>query len=243
MAVSSSRGRRLTVGRIILRAYQVAGLKNVRENALSVEEMGLGKDLLDAVLDEMQAHGIQARTQDFEEITLVDGTYEYELGEGVLDVTGPGMYISPTDSDPAAAETYVLPVPSEDWQTISSKSASGRPTQYFPWRRSRPMKVRVWPVPGASEDGGTIRFMSHIHLSDADYATATLELEGYWNRYLFNAVGAMLGEAYNLPPQIIAARDRAAQRSFERAKGFARQHPPKQMVFSHRTPRPHRRYS
>lgn len=236
MAFSDSQGRRMTVGRIIKRGFNVAGIKGARDVPLTAEEIDLGKDLLEEILDEIDAHGVSAKTQEFEDVTLVSGTYIYTMPSHVLNVFGPGMYADPNAGSPASSETYVLPITTEDWHMISSKSATGRPNQYTPWRNPDDLEIRLWPIPSSSEDGGTIRFMTHVHMADSDDTTATLELEPYWMKYVFFALAHQLCEAYDKPPGVCARKEHTALRAFQAARTFSRQHPPEQMVLSHRTP-------
>ena len=233
MTVSSTKTTEFDVAQIILMAYRKAGLKNTRE-ALQTHEMVAGKWELELILDELEAHGVSARSRTFREVTLTEGTYIYTMPTWVLNVIGAGMYIQAGESDltKASGEILVQPMTVGEWQMLSSKDSTGTPYRYMVDRTAHPVSLRYWPIP---DEAGTVRHQVHQLLGDVQDTTATPDLQRYWTRYLVRALAFELAENNTVGPAKLASLKSERERSFVRAKAYARQRPPQVMVMGHRT--------
>lgn len=184
MTVAASRTRALDIGRVCLRAYQLAGERNVSQQ-LSVDQGSWARDALGNIIDELQAHGLRARAVEFRNLTLVSGTYIYTMDTDVLDVVGDAMYIDPTQTDltKANGEVPIVMMGRDQWQLLSSKSATGRPVMYYVHRTGDQPQIYLWPIPDSSS-AGTIRFQVHLLAADSNDSTKTLDLERVFTRYI-----------------------------------------------------------
>lgn len=233
MTVSSSQGRRFTVAKHISLAMKTAGLINA-EHSPSEAEMGLGAELLETILDELQTHGVFARAVRFYNLTLTAGTYIYDLPDYAIEPIGTAMYIDPDAADITQAnETVVTKMSREEWQLLSKDSESATPTRYYAHRAADPTQVYLWPVPDANADGGTIRFQVHSYLADVDLGTATLDLEPFWSQYVRYALAAALAEAHSLQPQRSSYFAARAQQALQTAKAAANEALPVQAYVDH----------
>lgn len=184
MTINADRTRELNIGRICLRAYQLAGLRNESQQ-LTADQGSFARDMLGNIIDEMQGHGLRARAVEFRNVTLISGTYIYTMADDVLDVVGDAMYIDPSQVDltKADGEVPVVMISRDQWQLLSSKSAEGRPTMYYVHRTGSPPEVRLWPIPDDSNEG-TIRFQIHRLAADSDDSSKTLDLERVFTQYI-----------------------------------------------------------
>lgn len=184
MTVSASTGREQTVGKLLRRAFQLAGLLEASQQ-LSAADRELARSCLEDILDDTENMGRPImRARDFATVTLASGTYAYTLASTVVDVIGDGMFIAADESDPAAAEISVQAATMQEWHMLSAKSATGEPSLYWADRSANAIVLRYWPVPSADEDGATIRHIVHRRLSDADDDASTVDLETSWMAWL-----------------------------------------------------------
>lgn len=233
MTVSASVGRELNVGTLVTMSYKMAGLMNVGQ-APSAAQKTFAKQLLETILDGLQAEGVNARALTFENLALTAGTYKYALSTAALDVIGPGMYISADQADleRATGETPVTIIGPDQWQLTSSKAATGRPTLYYPYRVSNPVQVWLWPIP---DEAGTIRFQVHRKLADTDDDNATLDLETYWDQFILWELSHQLAAASSLPVGKLSYYAGQAQMKKSYAKSMARNHANGQIMLVHST--------
>lgn len=199
MAIGATTSRVLNVTKICLRAYQLAGLMPPEAASSGVmweRRTAIAKDLLQTILDNLATEGVFARSVTFFNLTLVAGTFLYDLPDNVFDISGDGAYIaaSETSLTQASAETPVMQKDREAWQAMSAKSAQSRPSIFFVDQQLDPPRVRLWPVP---DEAGTIRFQGVRLLADVTDGNATVDLERFWQQYLMFELGSQLAIAAN----------------------------------------------
>lgn len=233
MTVSSSVGQQFTIGTLIAMAYRLAGLINVGQLP-SAAQLTFARDLLDTMLDGLQAEGVSARARGFENLTLTADTYKYSLTESALDVVGPGMYIAAdqTDLERATGETPVTMVSADQWQLTSSKAATGRPTLYYPYRATAPVQVWLWPIP---DEAGTVRFQVHRKLADTNDDNATLDLEIYWSQFVLWELAHQVMAASGLGIGRLGYYAGQAEKKKMYAKSMSRGHANDQIMIGHTT--------
>lgn len=235
MTINPSRTRELNIGRICLRAYQLAGLANEAQN-ISADKLSFAKDVLENILDGMEAEGLRARAVAFETVTMVSGQSVYILNPDVIDIVGIASYIDPseTDIDHAGGEMAVIPISREDWQLQTAKDATGRPIQFYAHRAASPVEMWVWPTP-TDQDEGTIRLQIHRLAADSDDAAKTLDLERYWSQYITWELAHHVAMANTLNMGRVQYFRTIAAQHLEKCKSYSAQKTPAQFVMAHRT--------
>jgi hypothetical protein len=236
MPIGTTFSRQMDITTICLRAYNLAGLVPAEMGATGVmwdRRTPFAKDLLQSILDELETEGVFARDVTFFNVTLVSGTFIYDLPANIFDVVGDGAYIaaSETSLTQAAAESPVIQRDRETWQRMSAKSAQSKPTIFFTDRQADPTQVRLWPVPN---EAGTIRFQGQRLLADVTDGNATVDLERYWQQYLIFELGSQLAIAANKLEHGSLLAQKAAMKK-ERAKAAANQGTSSFMLLDHYT--------
>jgi hypothetical protein len=213
VSVSTSAGRRFTIGRHISIAYKTAGLLEASQTP-SAPDMALGKDLLENILDALEIHGVFAHAIRMYDLYLVAGEPKYTLPDCIQEVRGMGMYINADDVNDSidrplgSGETQVKQMSRDEWQRMSSKSSESIPTHYWVNRDPQPPEVQLWPTP--NEDDAVLRLPALRNLADADDASAELDLERFWHRYVQYALAGALAESKSLPREKVDALESRA---------------------------------
>ena len=236
MTIASTSGRSLSITTLVLRAYQRAGLMGPEQGTSGptwTPRFSMAVDFLQSIVDQLATEGTFARAVSFTNLTLVSGTYIYELPAGVFDVIGDGSYIeaSETDITKASAETLVAQKDRETWQGITAKDATSVPTFFFVDRTVDPVQVYLWPIP---DEAGTIRFQTQRILADTKPGTATVDLERFWTEFLIWELAHQLAISANKLPHGQYCSQQAAMHK-ERAKAQSNQSVASQIVLTHRT--------
>ena len=236
MTIAATRTYEFDVGGIIRQAYRDAGLLSEVQNC-SQAQVTEGKDKLQRITTSAAVYGFLARVTDFYELPIVATIFEYSLPTYVADVWESAMFIAPgQDTTRASAEIMVEPRQREEWQTMGSKSATGSPSFYFPNRAAVPIQVKIWPIPGTNEDGGTIRFQVHKYRADTQLSTVTPDFEKYWVDYLVFELAARLALSNSLSMERFTALEGKAQVALRDAKSYSRQRGPQRFVYGHVSP-------
>lgn len=235
MTISTTRTRELDIAKICQRAYQLTGLANESQN-ISADKLSFAKDIIETVLDDLEADGLRARAVAFETLPLVASQSAYALSADVIDVVGQIMYIPPgaTDLDHASGEVPLIAITREDWQLQVAKDATGRPLQYYAHRAASPVELRVWPTPTAA-DLGTLRMQVHRLAADSSDASKTLDLERYWSLYIIWELAHHLAMANSLNMGRVQYFEGIAQKHLEKCKSYSAQKAPARLVVAHST--------
>jgi hypothetical protein len=238
MTISTSRGLGFNVDTIILRAYQLAGLRSAMQSTTGDnwnELASVGRSFLEIIMDELQTDGAMVRNVIFRDVPLVVGTFRYTMASDVLDVIGDGMYIPATETDltKASGETPVIQISRAQWHGMSSKNATSRPTMYYVYRSSD-IEVWLYPVP---IDAGTIRFQIHRLSADVNVGSNTVDFAAHWTLFFVWELAHMLAVSSSVIPDTKCKSLRDMARYF-RAKSisYSRQHTSFQISPDHSTP-------
>jgi hypothetical protein len=229
-----------TINQIVLSAYRIASQMAIEEPASGVQwdqRVQFGYQCLEMVMKRIEAQGKLVRARKFLFIPMVADQLEYSVGSDIMDVFGDGAFIQPGDDVDAPVGTVpVKQMDMEMWQRISSTGATGQiPTMYMTYRAADPITVRVWPVPTTGTQG-TIRFQAYRFLGQNNDGTKNPDLERYWANYLVYAVGALIAEAANSPPEKVLRLEGKAAELLIEAKSYSHQRTPGQAVVTHRGP-------
>jgi hypothetical protein len=187
MTLSTSAGRRITVGELIADAWRLCGIVEISQQP-SQAQFGFARRCLDRILDALQSEGVQARSVRLYNLSLQEGESEYSLPDWVADVVGNGAYISETDDLELPQTTSpVAAMSREDWQRLTTLASPGTPARYWLAEDVDPLVIHIWPRP---TDDGVIRLQCRRYLADIDNDTQTIDLQPYWSQYLLYSVAA-----------------------------------------------------
>ena len=218
MTVSTSKGKRWTVGDVVRRAYQVAGVLEASQTPTGADRR-LGRELLEDVLDALATEGVFARAAEFYNLTLTSGTPGYTLPSYVIDVQDAGVYIAAgEDVSAASAELPVTLVSQEQWQLLGTKAVEGPPTRMYAHRTGDSVVLYLWPTP---DEAGTLRIRYQREMADADSDGVTLDLEVFWHQYVVQALAMQVAEAKSMPADKVMRLEGRAARLLRRARGAA----------------------
>jgi hypothetical protein len=238
MTVAASSTAELTLGRVCLHAYRMAGLWAIEQGATGVQwdaRQAYALEVLETIVKGLEAEGRLVRARRFYEVQMVDGQSSYDLPESIMDVYGDAMYIEPGETtDTATSETVVRQIDQDTWQRLGVRASTGRPTLYFAYRGQAAVQIRVWLKPD-SENLGTIRFQVYYLLANSTAAGATPDLERHWTEYLITALAAKLAETGGQESGKINRLMQSAAMLLERAKRYSRQRTNNQAMLVHRT--------
>lgn len=237
MTVSSSSTAELTVGRIVLHAYRLAGLMAIEQEPSGVQwqkRVVHGMELLEMIVKGLETEGRLVRSRRFYEVTLVSGQADYVLPETIMDVYGDAMFLSPgTTTQNASMETVIRQEDQDTWQRLGSRDSTGVPTLYFARRQSSQITVTLWLKPGTTEAGGIARLQAYYLLANSTSSTDTPDLERYWAEYLVNAVAARLAESGGMPNDKVSRLEQKAAGLLQRCKAYSRQRTNNQVMVVH----------
>ncbi len=235
MTTATGRTRQMDIGKICLMGYRLPGLVNENQSLTDVKAV-VAKDFLETIIDALQAEGLRARAIEFRNLTLVEGVNFYTLDTDLLDVIGDAMFIEAdeTDLDQAAGETPLVMIGRDEWQLLSDKSATGRPTMFYVHKTASPPEVRLWPIPDA-QSSGTIRFQIHRLAADSNNSANTVDLERFFTQYLIWELAHQLAAHNSLNMGRVNYFGSMARQKLEICKSYAGQRTNSQFVVRHRT--------
>lgn len=221
MTIATTRGTESTIDALVTDAYHQAGLVSV-ELTPSEAQKAYARRTLDRVLDELMTAGVQARSVVFSDHTLTSGTYKYAMASDVVDVLGEIMYLdaSQTDLTKANGETVMKKITRAEWNQLSDKSATGRPSLYYVHRGADPAEVWLWPIP---DEAGTIRVQEHRMPADTTVGSTTLDLLPYWYDYIVLEIGHRMALASSLPATRVQYLGNLARDARNRARSKSKQ--------------------
>ncbi len=235
MTIATGRTRELDIGKIAQRAYQLTGLASEAQS-ISNDKLSCAKDVIETILDDLEADGLRARAVAFEYLTLVAGQSAYVLNADVIDVVGEVMFIpvGAVDLEHTSGEVPLVPISRQDWQLQVAKDMTGRPLQYYANRAASPVELRIWPTP-TTADAGTLRMQVHRLAADSNDASKTLDLERYWSLYIIWELAHHLAMANSLNMGRVQYFEGIAQKHLEKCKSYSAQKVPARFVVTHST--------
>jgi hypothetical protein len=235
VTISASTNFEFNVGEICKLAYRNAGLLSPYQG-VSDPLAGAARDALQLVVNASQAKGLFARVVEFTNVTLASGTSRYTLATSILDVAGDGAFIPVGQSLTAASgEMPVASMQRDEWQGLSAKNVTSRPTRYYAHKTASAVELRLWPTPSSTEDGATVRFQTHRFRADVRDAAATVDYERYWTQYLVLALAAELSRQNSMPMERVLELKASAREALEECKAQSKQRGPEQLTVSCRT--------
>src|SRR5512139_865086 len=230
MTIDADSTYEFTVGRIVLRAHQLASLMGPEQAASGIQweaRARMARECLETIIKALQTEGKLVRMWTFYELSVTDGEDAYVLPASILDVFEDAAYIDPSD---ATSETPIKQMDLQQWQRLGTRAAEGRPVMYYAHRADGPVEVRFWPTP---DEDATVRLQVYELAANVTDATKTIQLERHWGLYLLYALAAMLAESANLNRSKINGLLAIAAMELRRAKGYSHQRTPNQAMVTH----------
>lgn len=236
MTISTVRTNNPDIAAVLRMAYRRCGLLNEHQD-LDEAKSKVGREELDALIDYLQIEGIASRARATELTTLAAGVRDYTLNAATLDVEGDGSFIAAgQDVERAAGETPIQPLTIQEWQSLTAKEATGRPFRYYLDRTADLLVVKLWPIPSASENGASIRWVTHRLSADNNVGSNTIDKERFWRDYLVWAMAERLAFAYSIPGSIRMELGRKAEVALGKCRAAAAPQNPTDFYLGHRTP-------
>src|SRR3990167_3982430 len=130
MTVMSTSTRELDINTILLRAFQLSSQMPMEASASGTQweaRAAFGRDMIEMVVDHIQAEGNITRDVELYNITLTDGTASYTMPSNTLRVSGHAMYAASSGD----TQTQVTEMSREDYQVIGEKTTEGSPSRYW----------------------------------------------------------------------------------------------------------------
>jgi hypothetical protein len=223
------------VDQIIGLAFKRASLIPIQQSAPGGEQLAHGRQLLGVIADSLQAYGTSAWVLDFEELTLTVDEETYSLPADVLNVVDDGSYIQSGESDTnqTTGETPVTQISAAQWNSLSSKSATGNPKLYWADRSAHTLEVRVWPVPS---EAGTIRFLVHRQLGSHASGNVDLDFPRYWQAFLISALAHDLASDSAMPAEKVGLLAKERDRQLDWARLYSSPDEGVNISLTHTTP-------
>jgi hypothetical protein len=200
MAVSGSADFELDVSEYIEEAFERCGLE-VRTGY----DLKTAKRSLNLMLADWANRGLNQWTIEQTTVALTQGTGDYNLGAGTIDVLNAVVRRSNTD--------YALErISRSDYINIPTKTQQARPSQFFVDRQINPT-LKLWPVPENSTD--TVIIDRLVRIDDADTYSNTLDLP--FRFYPCLAAGLAYYLAIKRAPERVQLLKAVYEEEFERA--------------------------
>jgi len=200
MAVSGSTDFELDVADYIEEAFERCG-QEVRTGY----DLKTAKRSLNLMLADWANRGLNQWTIEQTTVPLTQGTGDYALGAGTIDILN--AVIRRTNTDYALER-----ISRSDYINIPTKTQQSRPSQFFVDRQINPT-LKLWPVPENSTDVVVIDKL--VRMDDADTYTNTLQMP--FRFYPCLAAGLAYYLAIKRAPDRVPLLKAVYEEEFERA--------------------------
>lgn len=161
MAITTTRDFNLDIGDILEEAYEQAGMPGTRGqdfrsalrslNLIQLEWSNLGINLWQVEEVGWNASGVVSSATDY----LIADQATYNLAFDTMSLCGALIRINPGEDN--QVDYFMNPMPRADYQTISNKRTTGRPTLYYfnrvdikdesPLNADKRSTLTLWPTP------------------------------------------------------------------------------------------------
>lgn len=234
MTVSTSTTFEFDIAGITRMAYRASGVLSIYQEPNSVQS-GAARDELQLIVTGSQTEGLFARVMTTYVQPLVSGTFSYPMPSTVFDVVGDAMFIPAGQSTTQGfGESLVSLAQRDEYQDLSSKGSTGKPTRYFPDRTSTVVTVKLWPIPSASEAGANVRFQVHRCRADVRNPSNTVDYEKFWTDFLVSELGYRLARSAGIMDRAGMLRGEAEEK-LAKCKSASKQRGSQQLRVGHRT--------
>lgn len=144
MAISTTSTYRPNADKVVKNGLRLAGMLNASHTP-KAEQYSMGREFLLEGMLALQAEGVFIRTRELYEQELTAGIASYTAPAGTLDIEDGAVVRDTNDLDgPASIMTQ------DEYNQLSDKTTSGRPTQYYPKETESGFTLYLYPVPDSS---------------------------------------------------------------------------------------------
>ena len=165
-----------SIDEIVEEAYERIGVTNIPGQYLKSARRSLN-----IMFQEWANRGLHYWEVDNNSITLVSGQSEYTMfrspSDGTSDTTavyGVDDILEASYRNSSSIDAPLSKINRSTYQSLSNKSSTGQPTQYFVQRFIDKVTITLYLTPGASEAGNTINYYYVKRIQDVgDYTNAT----------------------------------------------------------------------
>lgn len=146
--------------------------------------------LLNVLVKSMDADGaflwrITRRTA-----TITASTASYSLAADVLDIDEPANFMVSGET----TRTVVKPITRDQYMSISDRTTTGQPIQYFLEKTLTTVTLYLYPVP---QDAGSLEYAAVLKARDEDSGTVTADFPAKWLQTLRWGLAMNLCAPYN----------------------------------------------
>lgn len=234
MTVSTSTTFEFDIAGITRIAYRASGVLSIYQEPNSVQA-GAARDELQLIVNGSQTEGLFARVMTTYVQPLATGIFAYPMPSSVFDVVGDAMFIPVGQSTTQGnGESLVSQAQRDEYQDLSAKGATGKPTRYFPDRTATVVTVKLWPIPSASENGANVRLQVQRYRADVRNPSNTVDYEKYWTDYLVSELGYRLARSAGILDRAGMLRAEADDK-LAKCKSASKQRGSQQLRVGHRT--------
>lgn len=179
MTIATTSGSERTAANLVTMALRQAGLVYAG-HLPATEDLAMGLDVLDTVLQALSAEGIIARRVKSRTMVWVAGSPCQAADDDVLDVLGDGIWQTGTGT--SLYSSPVSAISRDDWNTLSSTSSSTTaPAIMWCDRSEHPIVIWLWGTPSVA---GSLIVSVHSEAPDANAGAVTVGLEPLWYEYV-----------------------------------------------------------
>ena len=168
--------KNFAIDEIIEEAYERIGIQPVSGNQLRIARRSLN-----IMFQEWGNRGLHYWEVANNSITLVNGQATYTMYRATSDGTSDATAIYGIDDvleavyrNSSSVDTPLTKINRSTYQSLSNKTSTGQPTQYFVQRFIDKVTITLYLTPGTSEAGNTINYYYVKRIQDVgDYTNAT----------------------------------------------------------------------
>ncbi len=232
MTAMTTNTRELDIDKLVLTAYQYAGLLNEMQTAQGPQwdaRSVYGRNQLEVIVDQLGAEGIFERSMEWYDLSVAAGARATELPGDTVDVRGTAKLIQ---SDLAETLLTLDPLARDGYNELIVPTTGGTPGRFYV-SRGVPMSLYLWPVP---ESAVTVRIQRQKLSFDNSRGSATVDLERYWMDYLLNELAARLALGSGLSVERAAIYTAKAQAAKLAARSKSSGQLPSRIIVDHPGP-------
>ena len=199
MAFNTTADVKLTAGDIITEALEIIGVLAEGETASTAQNTSALRSLNNII--KIYSADTQIFAQDEYTLDLVSGTAAYTLGVSNAGyIPNKVVHASLIDSS-TSAEIPIRPLTREEWTSLTDKTTSGRPTQYYQQRQvvGTDLKLNLWPVPDSTTYD--LKLWLQYPYRDVDATTDDVWFTQEWYMALSYELAYVLSFKYGLSLQ------------------------------------------
>ena len=168
--------KNFAIDEIIEEAYERIGIQPVSGNQLRIARRSLN-----IMFQEWGNRGLHYWEVANNSITLVNGQATYTMYRATSDGTSDATAVYGVDDvleavyrNSSSVDTPLTKINRSTYQSLSNKTSTGQPTQYFVQRFIDKVTITLYLTPGTSEAGNTINYYYVKRIQDVgDYTNAT----------------------------------------------------------------------